>query len=55
MIILSYIAGSLLCIGWLVLMIVSLSSKFEYDKLEELLVSHETKDKILNPSETGTH
>ena len=54
MIILSYIAGSLLCIAWVVLIIMSLSRKSDYDKLDELLVSHEIKDKIHNPSETGT-
>ena len=55
MIILSYIAAGLLYIGWVVLIIVSLSSKSEYDKLDKPFVSHEIKDKIHNPSEIGTH
>lgn len=54
MIVLSYIAGGLLCIGWAVLIIMSLSSKSEYDKLEELLISHTTKKKNHSPSEVST-
>ncbi len=54
MTVLSYIAGGLLCIGWLVLIIISLSSKSEYNKLDELLVSHTTKDRRHGPAKTNT-
>ena len=54
MTVLTYIAGGILCIGWVVLIAISLSSKSEYDKLNELFVSPPTKDHHRNSSENGT-
>jgi len=52
--ILAYIAGGLLCIGWVIPIILSLSSKSEYDKLNKLFVRPSSKGQIHNPSETST-
>ena len=49
-----YIGTGLFGIGLLVMITMSLSSKSECDRLEELLASHETKNQNHNPSETVT-
>ena len=49
-----YIGTGLFGIGLLVMITMSLSSKSECDRLEELLSSNETKNQNHNPSETVT-
>ena len=52
MTVVTYIAAVLLIVGWVILIILSLSGKSDYDKLEKLFTSHSSKDQNHYPSET---